>query len=281
MSTCPACDQPLPAGVETCPNCGISLHQGTSGPPPASGGKWPILGIVLIVVGGGLVALLICGGILAAMFLPAVQGAREAARRTQCKNNLKQIGLALHNYHDTYGCFPPAYIADETGKPMHSWRVLILPYLDQQPLYAQYHFDEPWDGPNNSRLLSSMPFVYRCPSDSGSTAATTTNYAAATGPKSIFRGAATVAISDIKDGTSNTIAVGEVKGASIPWMQPMDVDITLHPTIGDPAGFGSAHTGGAQFVLGDGSVRFVSQNIAQQTLDALYTIDGGETVGDY
>src|SRR6476661_8060061 len=102
--------------------------------------------------------------VLVALLLPAVQQAREAARRSQCKNNLKQIGLALHNYHDVNGCFPPAYIADENGKPMHSWRVLILPYLDQAALHTEYNFSEPWDGPNNSRLLARRPAVYACPS---------------------------------------------------------------------------------------------------------------------
>jgi type II secretory pathway pseudopilin PulG len=251
-----------------------------SGPPSSSGGRWSILTVLLIVAGGGVFVMLICGGVLAALMLPAVQSAREAARRTQCKNNLKQIALALHNYHDTYGVFPPAYIADETGKPMHSWRVLILPYLDQMPLYAQYRFDEPWDGPNNSRLLPSMPPIYRCPSDE-SPGATTTSYAGVYGPKSVFRGAVPVTMTDIKDGTSNTLAVGEVKGATIPWMQPTDVDVTLHPTIGDPAGFGSPHTGGAQFILMDGSVRFISESVNLPTLQALYTIDGGEPVGDY
>ena len=74
-----------------------------------------------------------------------------------CKNNLKQIALALHNYHQANGCFPPAYIADKNGRPMHSWRVLILPYLELDHLYKQYNFNEPWDGPNNKKLLAARP----------------------------------------------------------------------------------------------------------------------------
>ncbi|HTI50881.1 MAG TPA: DUF1559 domain-containing protein [Planctomycetaceae bacterium] len=283
MAHCPACAEPIPAGTETCPHCGISIHQFAPGRAPASGSKSSsTLLIVLLAAGGGLVALLICGGILAALLLPAVQGAREAARRAQCKNNLKQIALALHNYHDAYKCFPPQYIADADGKPMHSWRVLVLPYLDQAGLYAQYKFDEPWDGPNNSRLLSSMPPVYSCPSE-GNPGSTMTAYAAVAGPNSIFRGATPIAIRDISDGASNTLMVGEVlaSSASIPWMAPVDVDVTMHPTIGDPAGFSSNHVGGAQFTLADGSVRFVSQNIDAQTLEALFTIAGGEQIGEF
>ena len=102
-----------------------------------------------------LVVILGCGCI--GLLLPAFSSAREAARRMQCLNNLKQIALALHNYHDVYGVFPPAYIPDAQGKPKHSWRVLILPFLEEQGTYEKYDFDEPWDGPNNRALLTSMP----------------------------------------------------------------------------------------------------------------------------
>ena len=81
----------------------------------------------------------------------------------------------MQNYYADYGCFPPAYLADAKGRPLHSWRALLLPYLDP-PLAAQYRFDEPWDGPNNSLLVSRIPDVYRCPSDSEPTTANTTDY---------------------------------------------------------------------------------------------------------
>ena len=80
-----------------------------------------------------------------------------------CTNNLKHIGLALLNYNDIFGCFPPAYTTDANGKPMHSWRVLILPFIEQQTLYKRYRFDEPWDGPNNSLLAKEMPSVFPLP----------------------------------------------------------------------------------------------------------------------
>src|SRR4051812_9073955 len=100
--------------------------------------------------GKGCVAALALGLAIAFFFsLSPSTGPREASKRTQCKNNLKEIALALHNYHEAYGCFPPAYIADKDGRPMHSWRVLILPYLDEKPLYLKYRFDEPWNGPHN------------------------------------------------------------------------------------------------------------------------------------
>src|SRR4051812_10595310 len=101
-------------------------------------------------------------GMAAFLFLlRAVIVDRQAHKLSdQCLGHLKEIGIALHNYHADYGVFPPAYVADASGRPLHSWRVLILPYLEQKPLYNRYNFSEPWDGPNNRRLASQMPGVY-------------------------------------------------------------------------------------------------------------------------
>lgn len=100
----------------------------------------------------------------------AIPAAQEAARRTHCRNNLKQIELALHNYHDTFGCFPPAIVYGPDGKPWHSWRVLIAPFIEASPFSAQYSFDEPWNGPNNRRLSEghNPGPLYRCPTDADS-----------------------------------------------------------------------------------------------------------------
>src|SRR5260221_9789347 len=92
----------------------------------------------------GVAFLLFIAAVAIASWLPMERGVRPAARRSQCKNNLKQIGLALHNYHGVWGSFPPPYIPDEQGRPKHSWRTLILPMFDQAPLYNKYRFDEPW-----------------------------------------------------------------------------------------------------------------------------------------
>jgi hypothetical protein len=121
--------------------------------------------------------------------------------------------------------------------------------------------------------------VYRCASHANAAGDTTTAYAAAFGIDCIFRGSQPVSVADITDGTSNTILVGEASNAAIPWMKPDDVDVKLHPAIGDKQGFSSDHIGGIHVLLGDGSVRFLSQHINAQTLRALFTRAGDEKVG--
>ena len=114
-----------------------------------------------IVMGSLSLVSLVFVPVMLALLLPAVQAAREAARRAQCTNNLKQIGLAMHNYASANGAFPPAAIYDANGKPLLSWRVLILPYLEQDSLYKQFHLAEPWDSPHNKRtLLAQVPPLF-------------------------------------------------------------------------------------------------------------------------
>jgi len=157
--------------------------------------------------------------------------------------------------------------------------VLILPFLDEQVLYSQYDFTESWDSPANAEVLQSMPVVYRCPS--ANTGATTTNYAAVFGDKCIFRGAEPIQIRDIRDGTSNTIMVGEAHGAQIEWTKPQDIDVTKLAASFGPNGFSSSHAGGAHFVTADGRVRFIKETIDPMTMKSLFTRDGGEIVNAF
>jgi prepilin-type processing-associated H-X9-DG protein len=216
-------------------------------------------------------------GIAVALLLPAVQAAREAARRNVCTNNLKQIGLAVLNYEATYRSFPPAYVADADGKPMHSWRVLILPFLEENQLYQQYDFNEPWNGPKNSQLAMRMPRVFRCPSDPDDVMET--NYLAVVGPETVWHGAEGARVRGIRDGTSNTILVVENAGGKIDWMEPRDLsfDEALRG-INPPTqpGISSHHPIGVNVLFCDGHVQFLANEMAPTVLRALLTAAGGE-----
>jgi hypothetical protein len=140
----------------SCLGCGKPLLVPASGGPdvcaqPGKRSNWPLI-LIVVAVPVALLVLICCCGVLLGLLLPAVQSARETARRMQCANNLKQISLAMLSYEQQYHSLPPAFVADKNGRPMHSWRVLLLPYLDCKPLYDAYHFDEPWDGPHNRAL---------------------------------------------------------------------------------------------------------------------------------
>jgi prepilin-type processing-associated H-X9-DG protein len=225
------------------------------------------------MVTGGLGSACFIPAILIALLLPTVQAAREAARRSQCVNNLKQIGLGMHNFHDEKGHFPTAAITDEDGKPLLSWRVAILPYIDQGVLYSQFKLDEPWDSPHNQALLSLMPAAYKCPSDPTLDGTFTTTYQAIAGPGAMFDGNQTIGIAQVTDGTSNTLMVAE-SSVPVPWTQPDD----LPHAPGTPWPFGSKHPGGFNALFVDGSVRFIKSTIAPAVLGALVTRAGQEVV---
>ena len=226
--------------------------------------------------------------ILASMLLPALSSARERARSISCTNNLKQIAIGMHNYHDTYKTFPAAVLTDEDGRPMRSWRVAILPFVQQQGLFSQYDFDVPWDDPNNAPLMNVPLMAYKCPSDppaSGALPLCDSNYVMVVG-KSTLGGEPNegVKIADIKDGTSNTIMVIEVGQSGIHWMEPRDVTVEEAITfLTNPAAspFRQVHPGGANVALADGSVRFISSSINPGMLRIMLTRDDGQAVGNF
>lgn len=248
-------------------------------PPTSSGGGGAAVVAIVVACFFGVFA---CGGVLVALLLPAIQAAREAARRTQCANNLKQIAIAFHNYHDVYKTFPPAYIPDENGQPMHSWRVLILPFLECDHIYRQYKFSEPWNSPHNLAVTRQHVPTYSCPSSPTSgPGSTETSYMVITGPGTVFDGGKACSIRDILDGTSNTILVVEVAGTGVNWGEPKDLDAsTLRYPLGTPGGGtpDSYHPGGLHAAMCDGSVRFISDGVTPQMFNAVITKAGAEAV---
>jgi hypothetical protein len=210
----------------------------------------------------------------------AVLGAegREPSRRAMCVNNLKQIALAMHNYCDAHRTFPAAAIADKNGRPVLSWRVALLPYLDSAPLHAKFHLDEPWDSPHNKPLADQMPPIFGCPSEPSSSRNLTT-YVVVVDPHSIFTGEPSgIPISRVSDGTSSTFLVVEA-ASPVPWTRPADLSLA---SLDQPLGVGSKHSAGFNAVMADGSPRFIRTSgdgaISPQVLRALVTRDGHEAV---
>jgi prepilin-type processing-associated H-X9-DG protein len=221
---------------------------------------------------------------LVAMLLPGFQGPScTASRRSQCWNNLRQIGLGLQNYADAYGCFPPAYLVDDNGRPMHSWRVLILPFVEEEATYKLYDFSEPWNGPHNRLLAKRMPPCYHCASD-GPRGSGQSSYLAITGAETAWSGATGVTFPMFKDGTSNTVAVVEVAASGINWMEPRDLPFDalskgVNPAVG--LGISSRHGDAATIVFFDGHAGYLSNTELPATLRALATCAGGEVIVGY
>jgi hypothetical protein len=212
-----------------------------------------------------------------ALLLPAVHSARGAARRATSMNNMKQIALALHNYHDVYKSFPPAYSTDKEGKPLLSWRVLILPFLEQGALYDQFHLDEPWDSEHNKRLSQMVVPTYRAPGSSSPP--WMTNYLGVGGEHGIFRGKDPVRFADIRDGSSNTIMIVEANDQSaVPWAKPDDFQPDADNVMGRLVGL---RPGGFNAGLADGSVRFISETISGEVLQLLFSRDDGQPIPNF
>ncbi len=195
------------------------------------------------------------------------------ANGEQDVNNLKQIALAIHNYLSVNGRFPPEYLGP-TGTPLLSWRVALLPYLDDQALYNQFDFSKAWDDPANIGLLSQMPAVFRTPLEAAGD--TDTSYVSGVDPNSIFPGSPGVTLLSITDGTSNTLLVGESVGSAIPWTAPEDITLGACPILGG-SGFSSNTNGAVPFAFADGSVKFLPDNIDCATLRGLFIRNDGFT----
>jgi type II secretory pathway pseudopilin PulG len=237
-------------------------------------------------------------GVATALLLPAVQQARSAARRSQSKNNLKQIGLSLHNYHDVYRAFPAGTIEESAEKPEDrlSWIVSVLPFLDQAPLFDVIDREAAWNSQQNQRATNTALPVLNNPQDLDAVPWNTDYIGMAglgkgaedlpvTSPRAgVFGTNRKTRIRDIRDGTSNTIAVTETSGGHGPWAQGGRSTIrplTQKPYINGPDGIGGPFIGGVQVLFTDGSVRFISENIDPKVFEAMMTINGNEAIPQF
>ncbi|MEQ8785834.1 MAG: DUF1559 domain-containing protein [Pirellulaceae bacterium] len=258
------------------------------GPPPKREGL-PVWGILLIAA-----ALLVpCLCVLPPLLLPAVQMAREAANRSACQNNLSRVADAIQRYHDAHGEFPPSAITDANGRPLHSWRVLVLPYFEDPELdrlYEEYDFDEPWDGFHNQRLTYRMPRVFGCPTEHTYGAAETSYFVVVgentpMAPVVLKRGEDPRAVrsnrsfGDVSDGASRTVAVVEVTHSGVNWLEPADLsrDDAMRGINFTRSGgcVSSLHGGGANVAFLDGHVMFLDDEVTPETLEAMLDQNDG------
>jgi hypothetical protein len=215
---------------------------------------------------------------------PAPWPTTTPADRARSANNLKQIALAFHNHNDTYNGMPAHAIYSKAGKPLLSWRVAVLPFVEGGALYREFRLDEAWDSPHNKKLLARMPRVY-APTISGKPAKpNTTYYQVFTGPDTPFnpravRAAGPVTLggripASFPDGTSNTLLVVEA-GEAVPWTKPDD--LVYDPKKPVPK-LGGLFPEGFHAALVDGSTRFLGRKIDDKALRALITPAGGEII---
>ena len=229
------------------------------------------LPIVLIVGGIGCLVMVVVIGILIALLLPAVGAARNVARRMQSISNVQLISLAMLNHESAYGSFPPRAILDENGQALLSWRVAILPDLEEQMLYEEFHLDEPWDSPHNRPLADRMPAIFLSP---GFENGDLTHYQLPVGEGTPFEGDQGLGIDDILDGMSNTILVVEADEGVI-WTKPDD---WAYDPSNPTDGVGNLRRGGFIAGFADGHVLFLQNDIGHDHLRAMITHDGGEEI---
>ena len=219
------------------------------------------------------IAVLSVLGLLVCLLLPTVRTARPAAYRNQCMNNLKQIVIGLRNYEEIYHAFPPAYTTDADGKPLHSWRTLILPFIEEKQLYDSIDLSKAWDAPANVEASKTSVYTYQCPSAPDRD--NRTSYLAVLTPNSCFRATEPRKLSDITDGPRTTLMLIEVDSDhAVPWMSPVDADENIVMRLGPNSKLN--HAGGMQAAFVDGHVSFLNEDTSAGQRRALISIAGDD-----
>jgi len=221
--------------------------------------------------------LLLAIGIINAM--PVVASAREAARRTQCRNNMHQLAIALANYEEAYGAYPPAVVTDAQGKPMYSWAVLLLPFIEEGPLYRKFDLTRAWDDPVNAEVVATHLGQFECPSASFEEGHTNgTHYRMIVCPGSIGGVGKSATLKDITDGTAQTLIIAEC-AEPVPWASPAAV-VDLTRGLNRPGGAGSKHEGGLFVAFAGVSVTWLDEDMDHMALVGLCTMAGGEKIDE-
>jgi len=208
--------------------------------------------------------------------IPMMAGLRAASGEQQRRNNLKQVGLAMLNYEAANRAFSPTAIYSDAGQPLLSWRVAVLPYLDQQDLYDKFRLDEPWDSPHNLKVSRDMPECFQDPKQEHHNVNARTMVQLPYGEEMMFQGKESTKFADITDGTSNTIAVVYTNPTNaVRWTKPSDWKVDLqHPWNGLKRDDEQT----VEVAFADGSIHTISVSTSEEKLRALLTREGGEVV---
>jgi hypothetical protein len=214
---------------------------------------------VAMLMGAVLVGALLFSGMVVVIGL--WNRVQESTRRNQCVVNLKMLALALHNYHSDHGSFPPVCTTDSSGRPLHSWRVLLLPYLEREGLYRKIRLDEPWNSPTNRGLHALGPDVFFCPNDPARRAKGLTSYLAVSGPGTVFpRTGRLMRLADLVGWSSNMPMIVESSDGAVHWMEPSEFEIDAVGAALNGSPLPTVSTGdssGPHVGMADGSVHTV------------------------
>ncbi len=276
---CVACSKPVQL-----PNFATAKTGAAAGSVPRTGNRPLSKGIRLTIA--AVIAIGFAGGLFIAVnsIASVAQRAQVASSRGRCLKNMQKIAAALNAYAVDYGTYPPPHTVDATGKPMLSWRVLILPYLGYEDLYKKFDLKSSWDATQNIDFIFECPEEYVSPADYNSTGDTC--YFLVTGPGTLFPPTGPLSPKNVADGLTETLLV--VESARPPsmqtqWTKPIDLDVTrMGPVIGGSPGveMGGNHQGGATAATADGRGVFLKDNLTPTILRALITPQGGEAIPD-
>ena len=233
-------------------------------------GSWPspAAKIALVLAGFGLTLILCCGTI------PAINAVKTNPRKARCMCNQREIFLAMQAYHAVHGQYPPAFTLDERGARLHSWRVLLLPYLGRQDLYRQIRLDEPWGSAHNQAIAAQRPVVYCCPANR-SLGPTETCYRVVVGPRTMFPGSLGRAKSDVRHHLAMTVMLAETN-SGVPWMKPEDLEFDrMSFRINDAReqALGSFHGHVAVVTMADGAVAELSDSLDPEIVQQMIVVE--------
>ncbi len=278
IGRCATCD-----GKIEVPHFVMSSASSTSQPVPQDHIGLTTRRIIASIV--GLLIVIGLGGVLIRYATPAVTKLSAVRQRTQTIRNLEQIAAALNAYAADHGAYPAPVVRDASGMPMHSWRVAILPYLNESQLYVSYDFNQPWNSPSNSLIVGSMPSVYASPHISGFSS-NQSHYQLVSGDTTLFPRTGPLGPKKLLDEAAKTALVVEAfptPNSSAVWTEPVELDINaMSFVMGANPGveIGGVTEGGVGIATVDGEGHFLEETTTPEIIRAILTASGGEPLAD-